>query len=371
MITIKNVKTLDGQTTDLHIASSSEHNIEAKGELLLFPGLIDPHISLGSPTRENWTFGVESVIRGGIATVLDIPSEDSLSESTQELKQKKHLVDKQLTDLKMPFYYFPYVKSNSDYMEELGAQKLLTKGSLLLFTPDDHVLDDRVWDRIFQIAAWEDLPIIINSRNENAWQHARFKAPHETLLERAIHYAERQNTRLYVLNIATQDELNLIQEARSRSLLIYAETTPQHLFPQQASQADFLWEALNNGTIETIGSGYHVEAQEQERLLWQGANFDFLNPIFLLPLLLTAYHERKITLENIVRLTKVNVYDIFKLEKKDDNFILVDMEKEQAVQRIHKNQSNAMTLKGWPEYIILKGNVFKSPVGGYHVTRIE
>jgi dihydroorotase len=371
MITFKNIKTLDGQTTDLRVPSSSEQEIEAAGQLLLLPGLIDPHISLGSPKRENWKFEVESAIRGGIATILDIPSEDSPSASKQEIQHKKESIEKQFADLSMPLHYFPYVKGNSEYIEHLGAQKNLTMGSLILFKRDDTVLDDRAWDRIFQIAAWEDLPVIINSSNENTWQDARFKESKESLLEKAIHYAERQNTRLFVLNVATRDELELIQDARKRSLLIYAETTPQYLFPKQASQADFLWEALNAGAIESIGSGYHGEEQEQERLIWRGANFDFLNPIFLLPLLLTAYHEKKISLENIVRLTRVNFYDIFKLERKEKDFVLIDLTKEESVQRVSKDQSHDMILKGWPEYTILNEKVFKSPAGGYHLIRIE
>jgi len=367
MTTFKNIKTLDGQILDLHIPSHSDQNIDAGGELLLIPGLIDPHISLGFLKNERWQFGVESAIRGGIATVLDIPSKDSSNASKHGMKHKKDDVDKQLIDLKMPLHYFPYVKGNSEHIENLGTQKDLTMGSLILFEREDNPLDDKAWNRIFQIAAWEDLPIIINSNNENTWKNARFKEPNESLLEKAIYYAEKQNTRLYVLNISNKDELKLIQGGKESSLLIYTETTPQHLFPENPSQADFLWEAINKGTIESIGSGYHVDEQEQERLIWQGANFDFLNPIFFLPRLLTAYHEKKVTLENIVRLTRVNFHDIFRLERGDKNFILIDLEREESVQRVSKNQSYKMVLKGWPEYVILGGSVFKSAPGSYHL----
>lgn len=369
MITIKNVKTLDGQITDLRIPSPLNQNLDGEGRLFLFPTCIDPHISLGSPKRENWLFGVESAIRGGISTLLDIPSKDAPSASKQELQQKKQEVDKQLSHLKVPLHYYPYVKSNSKHVEDLGSQKQLTMGSLILLGQDDYVLDDSAWDRIFQIAAWEDLPVIINARNENAWQHARFVDPHESLLEKAIHYAERQNTRLYVFNIAKEEELKLIQDARARSLLIYAETTPQHLFSKDSSKTDLLWEALNNGTIESIGTGWSVEEQEQERLIWRGSNFDFLNPIFFLPFLLTAYHEKKITLENIVRLTRVNFYDIFKLDREDKDFVLVNLEREEAIQRVDKNQTQEIKLKGWPEYTIIKESIFKSSPGGYHLTK--
>lgn len=357
MMTITSVRTLDGKTIDLQVHSSKEQKIEAKGRLLLIPGLIDSHISLGNPKAKNWIFNIQSAVRGGITTLLDIPSDDSPGESKEELEKKKEAVDKKLSDLNMPLQYFPYVKSNSDYIEELGSLKGLTKGSLLVFTPEEYALEESLWERIFQIAAWEDIPIVINSHHENSWQNIRFKNSKETLLEKAIYYAERQNTRLYVLNVATQEELKLIQEGRSRSLLIYAETTAAHLFPEQPPQADFLWEALNSGAIETIGSGYHVGIKEDDRIFWQGSHFDFLNPIFLLPLLFTASEQGKIKLEQIVRLTSLNLYDIFKLEKKDENFVLIDLEKEQVIQRFDQMQSHELKLKGWPAYTVLKGNL--------------
>lgn len=369
MITIKNVKTLDGQTTDVRIPSSREYTLEAKGQLLMIPGVIDSHISFGSPIGEEWPLAIESAIGGGITTVLDIPTKDSPSGSQQELLEKKRLVDKGLSDLNVPLQYFMYRKSNSKYVEEMGLEKSLIKGSLIHLTSEDR-LNEEEWIRIFQMSAWHDLPVVINSQNENTIEEAGVKQPNATLLDKAIHYAEKQNARLYVLNVATRDELDLIQQARFRSLLIYAETTPQHLFPRHASQADFLWDSLNSGAIETVGSGYHVEVPHQEKLSLEEGNFDFLNPIFLLPLLLSAYHEGKITLENIVRLTRANLYDIFRLEN-DKDVVLIDLEKEHTAQRVMKQNSIEIKLKGWPVYTIVKGQIFTSSKLGCHLTHVE
>ncbi len=88
-------------------------------------------------------------------------------------------------------------------------------------------------------------------------------------------------------------------------------------------------------------------------------------------MLLTAYHHKKISLENIVRLTRVNLYDIFKLSRKDENFVLVDLTKEQKVQRVNQTRTDDIVLKGWPEYILLKGNLFRSPEGGHHLIRVD
>jgi dihydroorotase len=303
--------------------------------------------------------------------VLDSPSPDLPCENKQDLMQKRENVDQHLLDLHIPLHYLLYNKGNSKYIDEMGVEKSLIIGSMIVLTPDHEALEERFWNRIFQMAAWEDLPIVINSRDENSWQHAKFKGPDETLLEKAIYYAESQNARLVVLNIATPDELDLIEQARDRSLLIYAETTPLHLFPQEPSRVDFLWDALQRGAIDIIGSGYRSDVQDQERLLWSGENFDFSNPVFLLPLLLSAYHEGKMTLENIVRVTRGNLHDIFSLEKKDIDLVLIDLEEEHVVQRVSKNQSIEMKLKGWPVYTIVKGEIFTPSKGGVHLTHVS
>ncbi len=64
MITVKNIKTLDDQIIDLQVISSIEQTIEAEGRLLLLPGMIDSHMTLGTPNQESWVFTLESAIRG-------------------------------------------------------------------------------------------------------------------------------------------------------------------------------------------------------------------------------------------------------------------------------------------------------------------
>ncbi len=368
MIIIKNVRTLDDQIKDYTIPSSQDHTIEAGGKLLLLPGLVDPHICFGSINEENhnWDLAISSAIRGGLTTVIEIPNQQIPCNNQENLKKKRQEIDKRLSNLKIPLHYFLYANADLEEVEGIGLSKKLIKGIVIRLDPNKKEELDDQWDRVFQMAAWENLPIIVNSCNENTREEFKIWGHHETLLEKAIYYAERQNTRLYILNVATQQEIDLIQDARRRSLLIYAETTPQHLFQQDISKSDCLWKALNEGVIETLGSGYNADHQSKERALFRGSNFSFLDPIFFLQLLLTARQEGKISIEQIVRLISVNIHDIFEMQETHD-VVLVDLEKEEVVQKISKNRTVNMALKGWPIYTIVQGNVFSSPKIGYHL----
>lgn len=371
MITIKNVRTLDDQIIDHTIPSSKDCTIEAKEKLLLLPGTIDPHLCFGSikGDNHNWDLAISSAIRGGVAAAIEIPTQEMPCHNQTNLNEKKTIIEERLSHLHIPLPYFFYAKADLEEVDGLGRMKPLIKGIAIQLDADQREeLDDR-WERLFQMAAWEDLPLVLN-----CWQkteEAKIEGQYEELLEKAIGYTEKQNARLYVLNVATQRQLDIIQEARKKSLLIYAETTPQYLFQEDQFQADCLWKALREGVIETIGSGYHADEQGPERVLFHGGNFNFLNPIFFLPLLLTARQEGKISMEQLIRATRLNVPDILDLDEVKDSpdAVLVDVEQEERVQRIDKKRSVNLSLKGWPVYTILQGNLFSSPHVGYDLIR--
>lgn len=358
MITIKNVRTLYDQIEDYTIPSSKDETIEAQEKLLLLPGLIDPHICFGSINEKNrWELAITAAIKGGITTIVEIPEKSMPCNKEENVKKKRKAVDQRL----FPLHYFLYANADLKEVEMLALLKKYVKG--IVIQPDENQIEERddKWDRVFQLAAWENLPMIINPYPENIRGESHTRKNHETLLEKAIHYSEKQSTRLYVLNVSTREEIEIIQEARKKSLLIYAETTPQHLFRQKKEKTDDLWEAIHDGVIETLGSGYHVDYPSEERVLFKGGHFSLSDPLFMLPLLLNAYHERKISLEKIVHLTYGNIRDILEIEKTHD-VILVDLEKEEVIQKLDGKHSVNLSLKGWPIYTIIQGHIFPSPL---------
>lgn len=362
MITIKNVKTLSGEVINHTIQSTKDYEIEAKGELLLFPGVVDPHVCLGSIESESWALGIKSLIRGGMTTIVEVLTQEHFYK--KDLEKKTQLVESKLADLNISLNYFyclTYSKDNLFEFDQLGLKKKLIKGVVIYIKDPQREELDYKWEELFQLSAYEDLPIIVNSCNENA---ASSKSGRESLLEKTIYYAEKWNNRLFVLNIATRKEVELIQKARKKSLLVYAETTPQHLFNVNSFESNHLWEAIHNGIIEVIGSGYDANQQNGERILFHGANFGASDPIFLLPRLLTAVHENKISIDKLVHLLTMNVQEILELSPSND-FVLIDLEKEETVTLLKEGHSTEIKLRGWPAYTIVNGHLFSPSKFGY------
>lgn len=364
MITIKNVKTLDNQITDYSIPSEKSYTIEAEEKILLFPGIIDPHIYFGPINRE-WNQAISSAIRGGITTVIEIPGEEIPCNTKESIEKKRKIVESQLSNSQISLHYHLYAKAECKEVKELGLAKKLIKGVIIQSDPRKKEELDNQWEQIFQMAAWENLPVIVNAFNENTNEESGLL---EGLLEKAIYYTEKEDASLYVLNVSNQQEINLIQEGRKKSLLIFAETTPRHLFQQNSYNADCLWKAIDDGIIETIGSGYYADQWDAERILFKGGNFSFSNPIFLIPLLFTAHQEGKVPIDQIVRLLRYNVSEMFEIQENHDA-VLIDLEKEQGIQRINGKNTKNMTLKGWPMYTIAQGHLFPSPDAGCHAAQ--
>ena len=104
-----------------------------------------------------------------------------------------------------------------------------------------------------------------------------------------------------------------------------------------------LWKAIKEGIVDIIGSGSCPE--------------------LTLPLLLNAYHEKKIALDEIVNLTRKNSEMIFRLERSED-CVIVDLDKKQKVNNLANGSCSAllgMGFQGWPLYTILKGKIYPYP----------
>ncbi|MCE2982021.1 MAG: dihydroorotase family protein [Parachlamydia sp.] len=349
MITVKNVRTLTDDIIDYTLPFDKTEVIEANKKLLIMPALIDPHIRL---RNDEWETAAADILKGGVTTLIEIPARSYPANNPVEIEKKKALIEKRLKAPGLPLNYLFYGKGDLDQIEKIGAVKHSIIGLVLSFEHEKEV--HHRFDLLFQRAAWENLPVIINTYNENLIE----RIEGETLLEKALFYAEKHSARLFVFNVSNAEEIRLIQEARKRALLIYAETTLRHLLQKDQMEADGLWEALDEGVIEAIGSGYDPHEERDLTLLHKGRAHHLLNPLFMLPWLLTAALEKRISLEKVVQATAINVKSIFELEDSHDA-ILVDMEKEEEVEKVNGVFSGKRMLKGWPAYVISKGQLIK------------
>lgn len=404
MIEIRNVNTIQGKKINHTIESLDTKVIDAT-HLTILPALIDPHVHFRTPGaeyKENWETAAKAAIAGGVTTVFDMPNNNPSCITTQRVREKKQLINSQLQKAKIPLHYALYLGADQNHLSEIPKAKNHIIGLKIYMgssTGDLLMNDPEALDRAFRIAAENDVLIAVHAEDEEmieerkkailypptgqckAALHSIIRTPEVAAkaITQAINLVAKYNTRLYIAHVSTQQELDLIRQAKKQNLPVYAEATPHHLFlttdayntidtcalvnPPLRESTDALWEAIHDGTIDTIGTDHAPHLLEEKMRPYGSAPSGFPSIELYLPLLLNAYNEQKISLEQIVRLTHTRPQEIFRCSPNKD-VVLVDLNYRRTVGHdlLHTKAKWSpyvgMTLRGWPRYTILKGQVY-------------
>jgi dihydroorotase len=402
MIIIKDISTLTGTVVDVSLPSQEEIVLEGKG-LTLLPALIDPHVHFRTPGlehKENWESAAQAAIYGGITTVFDMPNTLPPTVTLERLEQKQALIHEQLARIGIPLAYGLYLGADKNHFDQIPRCKKKIVGLKIFMgssTGDLVMDDDSSLHAAFSLAAAHDLVVAVHSEDEelikerktlfsmntNPSVHSEIRNEEVAFrsTQKAIELARLYRTRLYLLHTSTEREIQLIEQAKKEGLSVFVETTPHHLFlttkdysrwgtkvqmnPPLRSQenVDALWQALNEGVIDTIGSDHAPHTLEEKARPYGQAPSGIPGVETTLPLLLDAHNQGKLTLKQIVHLMRERVLEIFRLPPNED-YVLVDLNKEKTIDE-HSLKTKCgwspyagRKLQGWPVYTILKGKVY-------------
>lgn len=403
MITIKNIETLGKDPADYTIESLETQEIDGSNYFLL-PGLIDPHVHFrvpGAEHKEDWRTGAQAAIAGGVTTVLDMPNNTPACTTLELLQEKKKLIDAQLAEVGIPLRYGLYLGADKNAMDEIATSKnecIAIKIFMGSSTGNLLVDDNESFEKICEIAARENMLVAVHAEdeasiksnsaafanNEDVHVHSqiRDRKVASLALMKALDATRKYGNRLYVLHASTKEEVELVREAKKEGLKVFLETTPHHLFlngssydtlgtkvqmnpPLRTSEdQEALFAGIMDGTIDTVGTDHAPHTIEEKSQPYGKAPSGVPGIETLLPLLITAAFEGKISMEKIIDVTSKNAQKIFGLEPNDD-VVLIDMNNEREVKRENLKTKcgwspfEGWQLKGWPVYTVLKGKVYK------------
>lgn len=400
MIIVQNVKTIRGDTTDLHIPSDEERMIDAKG-LTALPAVIDPHVHFripGMEYKEDWRTGAKAAIRGGCTTVFDMPNTKPPTITADLLQKKKHLIDSQLNDVKIPLRYQLFFGADKKHLNEISRVKDAVIGIKVFMgcsTGNLVIDDDESLHAVFFLAAKENKVVAVHAEDEHLIREnkANFKGDlnyhaHSKIrnidvavkaVEKAIALSRRYGTRLYILHVSSADEIALIKAAKQEGLNVFAEITPHHLFFDDSAydrlggkavvnpplrdkkHRAVLFSAIHEKIIDTIGSDHAPHTLDEKSRPYGECPSGLPGIEFMLPMLLNAHHDGLLSLPEIVSLTSTRARDIFPLSSNDD-WVLVDLDKRSTITHTQSKCGwtpyMGLTLRGWPVYTILNGRCF-------------
>lgn len=401
---LRRVKTIHGEIVDLDIESTENIEIDGGGHLHVLPALIDPHVHFRTPGheyKEDWRSGAQAAIAGGVTTVFDMPNNSPSCTTIERLAAKRARIDGQLQEVGIPLRYGLYFGAAREDIEELaGAKDDVVGLKIYMGSSTGNLLMDKAahLERAFEVAAANDVLVAVHAENEAMlkaqqakYSDAKDAKYHPIIRSReaavsasaqAIELAAKTGCRLYLVHISTAEELDLVRQARKDGISVYAETTPNHLFLDDEAYGllgtcaqmnppirtrrdqDALWEAVSDGTLDTIGTDHAPHTYAEKTKPYGKAPSGLPGVETMLPLLLDAHNQGRLSLERLVELTRSNVEKIFRVPSNDD-VVLVDLEEQRIVSAEAIRSKCAWTpfagrrLKGWPVMCVLRGTPYR------------
>ncbi|MDR7417740.1 MAG: allantoinase AllB [Armatimonadota bacterium] len=339
---------------------ASRETIDATG-LHVLPGLIDTHVHLRDPgkvEREDWLTGTRAAAAAGITTILEMPIAIPPVYTAAILRDRAaHVQPRSLVDFAL------YAGASGDNLDEIGA--LAAGGAVAFKTFRTSPVKNREQEFVgiccpdagrmleamartartglLHVVHAEDQQILTatEARARATGRHdglvhalARPEVVETASVAQCIALAEATGARLQIAHMTSAAALRLVAQAKDAGLRVTAETCPHYLMFTEDALAqwgpyakcnpplrsretqDRLWDAVRSGVIDVLGTDHSPFLVEEKAPfadnIW-GAPPGLPALEEYLPLMLTAVHQSRLTLTQLVRLACENPARLFGL----------------------------------------------------------
>jgi allantoinase len=289
--------------------TSASHEIDAK-EMLVLPGLIDPHVHFRDPgltNKEDFLSGSKGASAGGVTTVFDMPTTQPVVTNATLLEEKvKILKAKSLVN----FGLFGAASSdNLDEIESLARAGAIGFKTYMVAPPKERTKEYagsfvtssgqlyQVMQKVKKtglvhcihaesdstIACLTDLLHSEGRKDPMAHYDSRPNFTEAEAVSDAIILSEALGATIHFVHVSTKEASELISNARERGADVSAETCPHYLCfskeillergpyakynppPRNMEDIQSLFQALNGGNISIISTDHAPHAKEEKQ----------------------------------------------------------------------------------------------------------
>lgn len=311
-------------------------------------GMVDPHVHLrGMEWSHKSTFYSETcaAVAGGYWAVMDMPN------------TPPHTLNRANLDHKLA---------------EIGAQAVCDWGvyfcASALGNWDEYpnIINDVCGIKMFNDDTTGHLLVEDESIREGHYTHwdgRKIFANHaeDETCAKIIELVRKYRKPTHILHVCTAYEVGIIRQAKTDGLPITCGVCPHHIFltendlprlgtlgwmkPTLKTQADqdALWRGLADGTIDVVESDHaphRLTEKESDKPPYGVPGLETT-----LPLMLTAVHDGRISLEKVVDLVANNPRKIWGLTCPPDTYCVVDFDDSYVLSR-----QNLRTQVGWSPF---------------------
>lgn len=318
--------------------------------IIKLPGLVDVHVHLREPggtQKEDFETGTKAAVAGGYTQILDMPNNIPPTIDPERLDEKIKLAQGRIfCDLG---FNFGGTRQSSRYFKKVCPKIFGLK--VYMNQTTGPLLIEKLKDRDLIFKSWiSPLPIMVHAEGET--------------VEIAIKLAKKYQKALHVCHVSP-DQIRPIERARREGLDISCEVCPHHLFLNKndikrlgpfgvmkppllaKSDQEKLLDHLDK--IEMISSDHAPHTMEEKR--------DQSKPKFgvpgletMLPLMLRAVADGRLTIRRLITMTCDNPRRIFALPPQTKTYVIVDYSKKFMIKNNH-----LFTKCGWTPFVGLEG----------------
>jgi dihydroorotase len=331
----------DGQVSRIGpgIQAPRLETIDATG-LIVAPGLIDIHVHLREPGREDEETietGSQAAAAGGFTAICCMPNTDPINDSPTVTTYVVKEAEKRAVTRVFPIGAIT-LGSAGEKLAEIG--EMVEAGAVGISDDGKPVMDGQLMRRAMEYSLPFKIPVIEHCEDLNLAAHGSMnegyystilglkgisRTAEDTMASRDIILAELTGAHIHIAHLSTRGALDLVRAAKHRRIHVTCEVTPHHFTLTDAACCDYdtntkmnpplrtdddvqaLLEGIADGTIDCIATDHAPHNLNEKMLEFDHAPFGITGLETALGLALTRlYHTGKIDLKRLVELFTVN-----------------------------------------------------------------
>ncbi len=377
--------------------SFTEINGEGK---YLFPGVIDDQVHFREPGlthKANIYTESKAAVAGGTTSFMEMPNTVPAA-LTQELLEEKYAIASQTALANYSFFMgtsndnAEEVLRTNDKKNEICGIKIFMGSSTGNLLVDNYLTIDRIFRESEVLIAThceEESMIRENLQRLMAAKGVLDPSDHPLIRDaeecfessfKAVQLAKKHGTRLHILHISTEKELQLFTNMLPlKEKRITAEVCVHHLhftsndYPQYGNlikcnpaikaphNRESLWNALLDDRLDVIATDHAPHTWEEKNEPYEKAHAGIPLVQHSLLLMLQYWHEGKISLETIARKMSHAVADCFQIKERGyiregyyADLVVVDLAGSTTV-----SKNNILSKCGWSPF---EGQTFPAAI---------
>jgi len=384
-----------------NIQKKGEEIIDAKNKIVA-PGLIDMHVHLREPGREDIETvaqGTRAAISGGITSVCSMPNTLPPIDDAKSIKRLNDIIKKEaLTNV----FVVGAITSGRNGRKLVDMENMKKEGAIALSDDGSSVQDEPIMLSAVKKAKENGILLISHCEDKNISKNGVVnegmiatklglrgipKRAEYEFIERDIKLAKKLKTKLHIAHVSCKESVNIIRKAKKDGVNITAESAPHYfsldesacvtydtrtkMNPPLRSTEDIeaIKEGLRDGTLDAIASDHAPHGKHEKEIEFDFAAFGIIGLETSLSLaIMNLVDMKKISWKRLIELMSTNPAGILGLKQKgnltqesDADIAIIDPEKKWIYTKdsILSKSKNSPFI-GWT----LKGLAMDAIVGG-------